>query len=217
MAAGRERRPRAAPMSFAEAASLLQQVGNVYHSAALFDDAAATSPGRGWDGDARVYLQRAVPLIRRLDQPYNWMLSGGRIGLAALLVDDTEANDALREELTLSRALVVPPAASEVLTGLAAVDMNWSARRGLRAPPRHIARPKSLTPWPRGSTLSSSRARTNALPGSRLGRRRSRGGRAEPRTRSQGLAKIAERARAALVIPRHETSSRAPIAHAARK
>jgi hypothetical protein len=105
-----------------EAASLLEQVGNVYHSAALFDDAAGTSLGRGWDGDATAYLQQAVPLIRRLDQPYNWMLLCGKIGLAAFLAGDTEAaNDAFREELTLSRELVVPPAASEALTGLAAI------------------------------------------------------------------------------------------------
>ena len=113
-------------MSFATASTRQRRCWNRwatrYHLATLFNDAAGTSLGTGWDGDATVYLQRAVPLIRQLDHPYYWMLLRGKIGLAALLAGDTEAaNDAFREELTLSRELVVPPAASEALTGLAAV------------------------------------------------------------------------------------------------
>jgi hypothetical protein len=105
-----------------EAASLLEGVGNAYHLATLFGMAAACALFGGRDGEATVYLQRAVPLVRRLDIPYEWMLLLGNAGVAALVGGDTEAADAaFREELTLSRELVVPPAASEALTWLAAV------------------------------------------------------------------------------------------------
>jgi hypothetical protein len=127
-----------------EAASLLEWVGNAYQLATLFHDAAGSSLGRGWDGDATAYLQRAVPLMRQLDQPYQWMLLRGNVGFAALLAGDTEAaHDAFREELTLSRDLVVPPAASEALTGLAAVaavdnELERAARlAGAAATHRH--------------------------------------------------------------------------------
>jgi predicted ATPase/DNA-binding SARP family transcriptional activator len=105
-----------------EAAALLESVGNAFHLATLFHMAAGSSLRRGWDGDAPVYLQRAVPLIGQLDQPYQWMLLRGNLGVAAILAGDTgTARAAFREELTLSRELVVPPAASHALLGLAAV------------------------------------------------------------------------------------------------
>ena len=105
-----------------EAASLLEAAGNAYHSATLFDIAAGLSLRRGWDAEARAYLQGAVPLLRQLDQPYHWMLVRGNVGVAAVLARDTEAaRDAFREALTLSREFVVPPVASHALTGLAAV------------------------------------------------------------------------------------------------
>jgi hypothetical protein len=100
----------------------LEAVGNAYHSATLFHNAAGTSLRSGDDGDATVYLQRAVPLMRQLDQPYLWMPFRCDVGVAALLAGDAEAaNEAFREALTLSRELVVAPAASDALTGLAAV------------------------------------------------------------------------------------------------
>ena len=115
-----------------EAAPLLERVGNIHHLATLFQDAAGSALRRGWDGDATVYLQHAVPLIRQLDRPYEWMLLRGKIGLVALLAGDTEAaRDAYREELVLSCELVVPPAASEALTGLAAVAAVTAADNGL--------------------------------------------------------------------------------------
>jgi hypothetical protein len=105
-----------------EAASLLERVGNAYHSTTLFHMAAGLALRRRWDGDATVYLQRAVPLIRQLDQPYHSMLLRADLGLAAILAGDTEAaRNAFREELTLARELVVPPAVSHALIGLAAV------------------------------------------------------------------------------------------------
>jgi len=82
--------------------------------------------------------------MRQIDHPYQWMLLRGNIGLAALLAGDTEAaNDAFREELTLSRELVVPPAAAGALTGLAAVaavdnELERAARlAGAAATHRH--------------------------------------------------------------------------------
>ncbi len=50
------------------------------------------------------------------------MMFGGNLGLAALMTGDTDrATQAFREELTLSRELVVLPLASEGLNGLAAL------------------------------------------------------------------------------------------------
>jgi hypothetical protein len=119
-------------------------VGNAYQLATLFHGAAGSSLRRGWDGDARVYLQRAVPLTRQLDHPYQWMLVCGNVGVAALLAGDTEAaRDAFREELTLGRELVVSPVASEALTGLAAIatienELERAARlAGAAAAHRH--------------------------------------------------------------------------------
>ena len=68
-----------------EAASLLAGVGNALPLDALFRIAAGSALRRGWDADAAMYLQRAVPLARQLDQPYHWMHVRGNIGLAALL------------------------------------------------------------------------------------------------------------------------------------
>ena len=127
-----------------EAALRLEQVGNGYHLAALFGNAVGTSLSKGWDDDVTVYLKRAVPLMRQIDHPYQWMLLRGHVGIAALLAGDTEgAQDAFREELTLSRELVVPPAASGALIGLAAAaavdnELERAARlAGAAAAHRH--------------------------------------------------------------------------------
>jgi hypothetical protein len=121
----------------------LERVGNAYQLATVYHNAAGSSLRRGWDGDAAVYLQRAVPLMRQIDHPYQWMLLRGNVGVAALLAGDTEAaHDAFREALTLSRELVVPPAASHALTGLAAVaavdnELERAARLAGAAAHRH--------------------------------------------------------------------------------
>jgi hypothetical protein len=132
-----------------EAALLLERVGNAYHLATLFHGAAGSSLRRGWDGDATVYLQRAVPLMRQIDHPYQWMLLCGNVGVAALLAGDTEAaRDAFREELTLGRELVVSPVASEALTGLAAVaTLENELERASPALPQRIATATPMTPW----------------------------------------------------------------------
>ena len=127
-----------------EAALLLEGVGNAYQLATLFHGAAGTALRSGRDGDATVYLQRAVPLTRQIDHPYQWMLLCGNVGVAALLAGDIEAaRDAFREELTLGRELVVSPVASEALTGLAAIatvenELERAARlAGAAAAHRH--------------------------------------------------------------------------------
>ena len=103
-----------------QAASLLERVGNAHQLAGVFTYAAGAALGCGRDGDAAVYLQRALPLARELDQRSTWLR--GNVGLAALLAGDSEtARDAFREELVLGRDLVVPLARSQALTGLAAV------------------------------------------------------------------------------------------------
>jgi predicted ATPase/class 3 adenylate cyclase len=116
------------------AASLLAEVGNVYHLADMLASAAYSALTLGSDRDARELVERAIPIARRLDDPSIWMLLQGNLGLAALLTGDTDAaRDAFREELRLVRELVDRPFASEGLRGLAAVaavrgDLHRAAR-----------------------------------------------------------------------------------------
>lgn len=116
------------------AASLLDEVGNVYHLADLLASAAYGALCKGADRDAREFVGRAIPITRDLENPYLWMLLRGNFGLAALFTGDTDAADeAFREELTLCRERVVLPFASEGLDGLAAVaairdDLDRAAR-----------------------------------------------------------------------------------------
>jgi predicted ATPase/class 3 adenylate cyclase len=104
------------------AASLLDEVGNVFHLANLLASAAYGAMGVGSDLDAKELVERAIPIARGLDDPSLWMMVHGNFGLAALLTGDTDgARHAFREELRLCRDLVVRPFASEGLSGLAAV------------------------------------------------------------------------------------------------
>jgi tetratricopeptide (TPR) repeat protein len=103
------------------AASMLGEVGNVFFLADLLASAAYTALCLGSDHDAREFVRRAIPLTQGLDNPYRWMLLRGNDALAALFTDDVDAaREAFSEELTLCRALVVRPFASEGLAGLAA-------------------------------------------------------------------------------------------------
>ena len=109
------------------AASLLEEVGNLFFLSNLLASAAYGAMGLGGDLDAKELVDRAVPIARRLDDPSLWMMVHGNFGLAALLTGDIEpARHAFREELRLCRELVVRPFAYEGLSGLAAV----AARRG---------------------------------------------------------------------------------------
>ena len=76
----------------------------------------------GSDRDASDFACRATPLVRALGDRYLWMHLQRKVGLAALFTGDIDAaRHAFREELAVARELVVLPAASEGLTGLAAV------------------------------------------------------------------------------------------------
>jgi predicted ATPase/class 3 adenylate cyclase len=104
------------------AASLLDEVGNVFHLATLLASAAYAAMGVGSDRDAKALVERAIPIARRLDDPSLWMMVHGDFGLAALLTGDIDAaREAFREELRLGRELVARPFAYEGLSGLAAV------------------------------------------------------------------------------------------------
>ena len=123
-----------------QAASLLEDVGNVVRLGQLFCDAAYGALTMGGDREARELCERAAPIVRDLDNPGPWMILRGNTALAALLTGDTDAaRDAFREELEICRELVALPIASEGLLGLAAVavvhgDLNRAARlRGAAA------------------------------------------------------------------------------------
>ena len=104
------------------AASLLGDVGNVHQLANLLSDAAYHALCLGSDRDARDFAARAIPITRTLDSPFTLMINSGNLGMAALLTGETDAAaHALREELSLCRAMVLRPVAFEGLRGLAAV------------------------------------------------------------------------------------------------
>ena len=104
------------------AAALLDEAGNIWQLAGLLGDAAYLALAVGSDHDAKQFLDRMLPIARKLAHPYLWMMFRGNFGLAALLTGDSDAaRDAFREELTLSSEAVLRPLASEGLLGLAAV------------------------------------------------------------------------------------------------
>jgi predicted ATPase/DNA-binding SARP family transcriptional activator len=104
------------------AAEALHAVGNVHQLAHLFAGISYRALLLGSDGDAKEFVDRAIPLACGLDNLYLWMMLRGNFGLSALLTGDTAAaNQAFREELGLCRELVVLPFASEGLLGLATV------------------------------------------------------------------------------------------------
>jgi predicted ATPase/DNA-binding SARP family transcriptional activator len=93
-----------------------REVGDLYTSSAW------VALELGADAEARVLAERAVPIVRALDDGFLWMVVCGNLGLARLLTDEPDgACAAFREELGLCRELVVPVWAREGLLGLAAV------------------------------------------------------------------------------------------------
>jgi predicted ATPase/DNA-binding SARP family transcriptional activator len=105
-----------------ETASLLEVAGNVYHHASVFQMVGYSLLRNGCDDEATRYLQMSVPLVLRLNDRYLWTSLRQKVGLAALFTGDTDAAvPAFREQLALCRELVVLPAASRGLAGLAAI------------------------------------------------------------------------------------------------
>ena len=104
------------------AAALLDHVGDVYHLADLLTSAAYVALCQGSDVDASALISRATPIVRQLENQFLWTMLRGNFALAALLTGDADtARQAFREELALSREMVVLSFASEGLYGLAAV------------------------------------------------------------------------------------------------
>jgi predicted ATPase/class 3 adenylate cyclase len=104
------------------AASMFDEVGNVYQLACLLTSAAYAALCLGSDRDATDFAGRAIPIARSLDDPYGLLITSGNLALGALLTGDVDAaSRAFREELRLCRELVVRPIAFEGFCGLAAV------------------------------------------------------------------------------------------------
>jgi hypothetical protein len=104
------------------AASLLTDVGNIHGLAAMLTAAAYAALCLGSERDATHFVARATPMARALGSPFEHMMNSGNAGLAALLTGETHtASHAFREELRLSREMVVRPVVFEGLRGLAAV------------------------------------------------------------------------------------------------
>ena len=101
---------------------MLEQTGDAYHLADLFESAGFRALWSQSDDDAAEFLARAVAVTRELDNPLEWMFVCGSSGLAALFRHDIAgATAAFREQLELARELVVLPAAYKGLDGLAAL------------------------------------------------------------------------------------------------
>jgi predicted ATPase len=101
------------------AAARLRACGNVHQSGQLLVAASAVALRQGGDRDARAFAERATPMA---DTPFLSMVARTNLGYAALLGGDIDpAAAAFREALAICRELVVPPFASQILTGLAAV------------------------------------------------------------------------------------------------
>ena len=104
------------------AVGLLSATGNVHRLTDLLGSAAYSALCMGSDQDAKLFVEHAFAASRRFGRYYGWMMLEGNRGLVALFTGDTPAaRDAFREELRLSRELVVQPFAQEGLMGLAAV------------------------------------------------------------------------------------------------
>jgi tetratricopeptide (TPR) repeat protein len=104
------------------AASLLDEVGNVYQLGNLLTSATYATLCMGADRDATDFAARSIPVARSLEDPYAWMITSGNVALAALLTGEIDAaSRAFREELRLCREMVVRPLVFEGLRGLAAV------------------------------------------------------------------------------------------------
>jgi hypothetical protein len=105
-----------------QATALLDEVGNTYLLAAMLAGTPYVALCMGADAAARELADRALPIVRELGTPFQWMILCGNLGLAALMTGDTDcATHAFREQLTLCRELVVLPMAAEGLHGLGAL------------------------------------------------------------------------------------------------
>jgi non-specific serine/threonine protein kinase len=117
-----------------QAASLLEAAGNRWQLADVFQKAADLAQRSGHDREATEFLDRAVPIMDELDDPWLWLQMRPKLGWASLLNGNPDrASQAFREQLNLCRELAVPPEASQGLTGLAAVaavhdDLSRAAR-----------------------------------------------------------------------------------------
>jgi hypothetical protein len=174
------------------AAALLNEVGNIFDLGYLLTSAAYVALCAGCDRDARDFVERALPVVRELEHPSMWMNLQGNLGLAALLTGDSDtARDAFRQELVLSRQLVVPLITSEALLGLAALDaMRGDTRRAARLVGAASARARTALrpvagPRERQDRRSLPRGRPRALRCRHLGRRHERRRSAEPRGRDR--------------------------------
>jgi predicted ATPase/DNA-binding SARP family transcriptional activator len=105
-----------------EAAEQLSRVDAAREVGDLYTSSAWVALELHADAEARALAERAVPIVRALDDGFLWMVVCGNLGLARLLTGEPDAAcAAFLEELTLCRELVVPVWAREGLLGLAAV------------------------------------------------------------------------------------------------
>jgi predicted ATPase/DNA-binding SARP family transcriptional activator len=149
------------------AAGALAAVGNLFDLGNLFVSAAYGALRDG--SDALEFAERAMPVVRALDEPYLWMNVQANVALAALSTGDlAAAGAALRDALELSRRLVVRRIAAEMMAGLGVLaasdgDLLRAARLvGAAATHAESDPPDVVTPGILAPYLEDARARLGA-------------------------------------------------------
>src|SRR5512133_1537924 len=113
----------------------------------------------GSDQDAKLFVERAFAASRRFGRYYGWMMLEGNRGLVALVTGDTPtARAAFREELRLSRELVVQPFAQE--------RASWVSPPSPPSTPTTTAPRACSEPRRAFAAIPSTRCRSASRPGS---------------------------------------------------
>ena len=120
--------PDQGPAALAEAAEVLERLGNYRELANAYSNAAYVALIQGRTDDALELLDVAVPAAQRVRNPYTLMIVSGNVGLASLFAGDLErAENAFRRTLELCVGQTFNFGADEGLAGLSAI----AAQQGL--------------------------------------------------------------------------------------
>ena len=116
------------PPALAEAAEVLERVGNYRELASAYSNAGYVALVQGRTDDALELLDVAVAAAQKVRDPYTLMIVSGNVGLASLFAGDLErAENAFRRTLELCVGQTFSFGADEGLAGLSAI----AAKQGL--------------------------------------------------------------------------------------
>jgi tetratricopeptide (TPR) repeat protein len=114
--------------TLAEAAELLERLGNHRELASAYSNVGYVALVQGRTDDALEFLDVAVAAAQKVGDPYTLMIVSGNVGLASLFAGDLErAENAFRRTLELCVGQTFSFGADEGLAGLSAI----AAKQGL--------------------------------------------------------------------------------------